>query len=489
MIIEVDIYKEIRDLYEHGRMSQRAIAKKLGISRNTVKKYCEGSQVPWERQGVSGRHRYVITDEHIEFIKSCLAADEAENIKKQKHTAKRIYDLLTEQGFRGGKSTVREIVAKLKEKPGKAFLPLAYDPGEAIQIDWGEATIYLAGQKTKINLFCMRECYSADIYCRAFHRQNEESFLEGHITGFEYFCGVPKRIIFDNAKVAVKEGFGNHAKMQDRYKAFAAHYAFSNDFCNIGAGHEKGLVEGLVGWARRNILVPIPRVDSMDQLNKEIEARCLNYRQHRIEGRVQTVGEMAQCTRVKLTALPKYIFDPSKSITARVDSFSTVKFDYNYYSVHVDYAGKEVSIKGFGNNIEILYKNKELAKYPRCYQRGETKYQLEHYLGLIEKRPRSVFNAKPVKSTVSLKLLEIGKRLAGPREMVKLLRLLVDYGEDKLISTIDNMNNPELSVEQIVAQLIPVQPPKNVYPLIDVNVSKPQFNKYDELMTGGVVYD
>lgn len=486
MIIEVDIYKEIRALYEHGGISKRAIARRLGISRNTVDKYCDGSQVPWERQGVSGRQRYVVTDDDITFIESCLEADEAENIKKQSHTAKRIYELLKEKGFTGGESTVREIVAKLKDKQAKVFLPLSFDPGEAGQIDWGEATVYLAGQKIKINLFCIRECYSADIHCTAFYRQNEESFLEGHIKAFEFFGGIPKRIIFDNARVAVKEGFGAHAKVQDRYKAFSAHYAFGNDFCNIGAGHEKGLVEGLVGWVRRNILVPIPRVDAMEQLNKEIESRCLKYRQHKIAGRVQTVGEMAKHTRLSLAQLPKYRFDPSKSITARVDSFSTVKFDYNYYSVPVEYAGKEVSIKGYGNSIQIMHQNKELAIYPRCYKRGETKYQLEHYLSLIEQRPRSVFNAKPVKSNVSAKLLEIGKKLSGPREMVKLLRLLVDYGEDKLISTIETIHSPELTIEQISSHLIPTQPPQELYPLIEVHVTKPQFNRYDELMAGGV---
>lgn len=486
MSIEVDIYEKIRHLYEHEGKSQRAISRILGISRNTVKKYCDGSHVPWERQGTSGRRQYVITEDIMDFIKSCLASDETENIKKQKHTAKRIYDrLVDEKGFKGGESTIREIVAKLKEKQKKVFIPLSYEPGEAIQIDWGEATIYLAGKKIKVNLFCMRECYSADIYCRAFYRQNEESFLEGQIAGFEYFDGAPKRMIFDNAKVAVKEGFGLHAKAQDRYQALSAHYAFQCDFCNIAAGHEKGLVEGLVGWVRRNILVPIPKVTTIDELNAEMLRKCLKYRGHKISGREQTVGEMAQTARVRMTQLPRYIFDPSKSITARVDDFSTVRFDYNYYSVTVKYAGKEVSVKGYGNEVVMLYRNTEIARYQRCYQRGQTIYKLEHYIDLIEKRPRSVFNAKPVKSNISAELLEIGKRLSGPREMVKLLRLFIDYGEDKLMSAIDCIQSTEISIEQIRAYLIPVNTPAKIHSRIDVKVTKPQLNKYDNLMSGG----
>lgn len=483
--IEVEIYERIRYLHVHEGKSQREIARILGVSRNTVKKYYQGSQVPWERQGLSGRSAYVVNDEVIDFIKECFIHDEVENINKQKHTARRIYDrLVREKNFNGGESTIRRIVAELREKHAKVFVPLSYDPGEAIQIDWGEATIYLSSKRIKVNLFCMRECYSADIYSKAFYRPNEESFLEGQIHGFEYFQGVPKRMIFDNARVAVKEGFGIHAKIQDRYKALAAHYAFKCDFCNIAAGHEKGLVEGLVGWVRRNILVPIPRVETMDELNEEILRRCLEYRDHKIKGRNQKVGEMAQATRARMTALPRYQFDPSKSITARVDDFSTVKFDYNYYSVPVKYAGKEVSIKGYGNELIIMYRNTQLAKYPRCYERGQTKYRLEHYIDLIEKRPRSALNAKPVKSTLSAELLEVSRRLSDPRQVVKLLRLYVDYGEDKLLSAISCILGPEITVEQIKGHLIPVSTPTRIQTKIDVKVAKPQFNKYDALLTG-----
>lgn len=483
MAIEVDIYEKIRYLHEHEGYSQRQIAGILGVSRNTVKKYYDGSQVPWERQGVSGRQRYVITEEIIRFIHDCLAGDEAENIRKQMHTAKRIYDrLVDEKTFSGGESTIREIVAVLKEKHGKVFLPLSFDPGEAIQIDWGLATAYFSGIKTKVNVFCMRECHSADIFCKAFYRQNEESFLEAQIDGFEFFQGISKRMIFDNAKVAVKEGFGAHAVMQDRYKAFAAHYAFQCDFCNISAAHEKGLVEGLVGWVRRNIFVPIPRVDTIDELNAEALRRCLRYREHKISGRNRLVGEMALASRARMTPLPRYRFDPAKTITAKVDDYATVRFDGNNYSVPVKYAGKEVSAKGYGNEVVIVYRNDEIARCARCYEKGKTQYRLEHYLDLIDSRPRSVFNAKPVKDNVSAKLLEIGRRLSGPKEMVKLLRLCVDYGEDKVMGAIERIRATELSVEQVQAFLIPVNEPVKIHPQFDIQVAKPQFAKYDALV-------
>lgn len=488
MIIEVDMYENIRQLYVHEQKSQRAIAKQLGISRTTVKKYCDGSHVPWDRIGTSGRKPYVVTEDILEFIKSCLEEDDTENIKKQKHTARRIYDrLVDELDFTGGESTIRHVVAELRQKTAKVFVPLSFDPGEAVQIDWGEATIYLEGKKVKVNLFCMRQCYSADIFVKAFHRQNEESFLEGNVAGFEHFGGVPYKVIFDNAKVAVKEGFGAHAKVQDRYKILSAHYAFKAEFCNIASGHEKGLVEGLVGWIRRNVLVPIPRVDSLDELNDALIKRCLKYRSHQISRREFTVGQMAEIEKVSFTLLPKYRFDTSKSISYKVDTFSTIKFDYNYYSVPVAYVDKDVSIKGYGNEVVIIHKQVELSKYSRCYKRGENKYRLEHYIDLIERRPRSVFNAKPVKSTVSTELFEIGKRLSSPRDMVKLLRLCVDYGEEKVIVAVNTlMTEHGLCIDQIRAFLTPVSPVGKIHMANEIKVKPIELSQYDKLIKGGV---
>jgi len=487
MIIEVDTYQKIRHLYEHEGKSQRDIARMLGISRNTVKKYCTGSQVPWERQGTSGRTRYVITEDIMTFIRNCLASDQEENIPKQKHTAKRIYDRLVEEtGFSGGESTIRDVVALIKDTPKKVFLPLSFEPGEAIQMDWGEATVYVAGKKHKVQLLCLRECYSADIYCMTFYRQNEESFLEGQVFGFEYFGGVTQRIIFDNARVAVKEGFAVHAKLQDRYQAFAAHYAFHCDFCNIGAAHEKGLVEGLVGWVRRNILVPIPRVKTLEELNREIRRRCLKYREHTIQGKEHTVGERARTARLAMKALPPYRFDPAHTITALVGTYSTVRFEGNHYSVPITHAGKEVSVKGYGNEIVIFRRNAEIARYLRCYERGKTSYRLEHYLEVLEQRPRSVLNARPVKETVAAPILELGRRLSGPREMVELLRLCVDYGQDEVLRAAGRISSQHVTVEHLRISLAQSHPPVRVDSSQEVIVPKPQLDQYDILLTQAV---
>ena len=101
----------------------------------------------------------------------------------------------------------------------------------------------------------------------AYRRQNEESFLDALVQVFQYFGGVPKRVIFDNGKVAVKDGFGANARKQAGYAALSAHYRFEAVFCNPASGNEKGLVEGLAGYIRLNVCVPVPRTEDMDELN------------------------------------------------------------------------------------------------------------------------------------------------------------------------------------------------------------------------------
>jgi len=435
VIIDVDLYAKIRHMYVQQKMSQRAIAKALGISRNTVKKYCKGEHVPWERQPYH-REAPVVTKEVRDFIRQCLDEDAAENIPKQYHTARRIYQrLVKEKSFTGAESTIRRVVREMKQPMKEAFMPLEFDPGEAAQVDWGEATIYLKGQKTKVQLFCYRLCHSADIFVKAFFRQNQESFLEGHVAAFTHGNGVPKKIIFDNARVAVKEGFGLYAKPQDAYQALSAHYAFEMHFTNINSGNEKGLVENLVGWVRRNILVPVPRVDSIEELNETLISACLQYRNHQIQGRSQTVGQQFETEKHSLTPLPKFIFDTSKSTTVRVNDTSLIRFEGNQYSVPVRLVGKTVSIKAYGNHLVCYHQGEVVATHPRFYSRGETIFELVHYLPLLELKPRSVFHAKPVRRTAAHELLAWGKLFpGGAKDTVQLLKLSVEYGLERVLA-------------------------------------------------------
>lgn len=436
MVVGMSLYAQIREAYISGE-SQRSIARRLGVSRPTVKKYCEGASMPGVRKEYL-RAPSVVTPDVERFIRFCLETDKEEGLRKQSHTAKRIYDrLVSEIGFTGSYSIVRRVVHEMKAHyiPAQADIPLEYDPGDAIQIDWGEATIYLHGEKKTVQIFCGRLCYSCDIFVMACLNQNAESFLEAQQRMFDHFVGVPRRLIFDNGKVGVKEGFGLHAVAQDYYRIFAAHYVFATDFCNVASGNEKGLVENLVGYSRNNFLVPVPRVDSMDSLNEQLLESCLQYRNtHKVQGRSQTVKEMFATEQSCLHPVAPYRYETAKVTTPTVGDYSTVRFDRNEYSVPVRFLRRAVTVKGYANKVEILCDRDTVVTYERLSGQGKTTYKLEHYIGLLERKPRSVFQAKPVRQTVKQELLELGQHLpGGNKDMVRLLRMCVDYGEDRVI--------------------------------------------------------
>ena len=485
MIIEVDLYSKIRLFYSEGE-SIRSIATRLDVSRQTVKKYCEGNTHPDVRKSYA-RKPEIITDDVKVFILACFEQDEKENLSKQKHSVKRIYDrLVLEENFTGSYSAVREAARQLKSEhmvPKQADVPLEYDPGDAIQIDWGEATVYIKNQKTKVNFFCGRLCHSCDIYVQAYYSQNLESFLEAQQRMFDYFRGIPKRMIFDNAKVAVREGFGLHAKATEGYASFAAHYAFKTDFCNIASGNEKGLVENLVGYARRNFMVPIPRVSSLYELNQKLLKDCLNYRNtHKVESRSETVKEAYEQELYFLRQIPSYRFDTSRTTTPIVGDYSTVRFDKNNYSVPVRYLRRTVTVKGYANEVCIHQDGAIIASFDRLYGLGKTSYRLEHYIDLLERKPRSVFQAKPVRANVTKELLDWGHLLPGGNtEMVKLLRLCVDYGEERILSIRDRLPRNVIPTVDMIRTFLHEVPESNVlYIKNDIPITAIDLRKYDE---------
>lgn len=438
-------------------MSQRKIAAELHISRNTVKKYWDGNSVPWERKEYS-REASVLTEDVVAFIQQCLDED-THSPRKQHHTAKRIFErLVAERGFSGGETSVRRLVRELREKSQEAFIPLAFPAGDAMQIDWGEATVYLGGVKTVVNLFCARLCYSDAPMVLAYRRQNEESFLDALVHVFQYFGGVPKRVIFDNAKVAVKDGFGANARKQAGYAALSAHYGFEAVFCNPASGNEKGLVEGLVGYIRRNVCVPVPKVETMEELNQMLREKCRQYLSHQIRGKDAEVGTMFAQEKEKLYPLPGYPFDPCKRASGRVDRFCTVRFDTNNYSVPAAYCGREVSIKAGPETVSIYFEGQCIAQYQRCLERQQNIYTLEHYLPLLEQKGRAVFYAKPVRDALPEYVLHwLQEQNLSPKELVELLRRFQNEDCETVMAETPCHTAPVRIEDTVVVQAVDLQ--------------------------------
>lgn len=410
----MDQYQLIRYLFAVEGLSQREIARRLGVSRNTVARYCEGRDVPWETK-TSVRKPRVITPEVEAFVRRRLDKDKETNRPKQKHTTKRIYERLrAETGFRGGESTIRRLVREMKAKLPQVYLPLAFAPGEAAQVDWGIGAVFMNGRKIEANLFCIRLCFSCAPFVVAYPSQREEVFLEAHGEAFEFFGGVPRALIYDNLKTAVKEGWGKTAREQEKFLAFRAHYAYETRFCNLRKSHEKGLVENLVGYSRRNFLVPIPRVESWVELNHLLRDRCRGYiENHHIRGRDLTVKEAFTLEQRTLIPLPVKPYEAVKMAEGKMDYFATVRFETNRYSVPVSFAGRLVTVKASAFEVKIYHRGEEIACHPRSYGRYQTVYDLRHYLPLLERRPRAVKQARPVQQA------EIPQEIWGVRQSVE----------------------------------------------------------------------
>lgn len=434
-MIDINLYEQIRHLYAVEKLSQRAIARKLGISRNTVKRYCEGENIPWESK--PRRYGRPVTGPVEEVVKEWLAKDKTAPAK-QRHTADRIYQRLVEEhGFTGAPSTVRKLVKELRLEGGKAFIPLEFDPGEAAQVDWGEAVAYISGQKTRVQIFCYRLCYSCACYVAAFPTQRSESFLAGHLQAFSFFGGVPRRLIYDNLKTAVKEGWGRYVKAeQDDFMALRSHYAFRADFTNPASGHEKGLVEELVGYIRRNVMVPVPRVESMEELQGELDEMCLRYQDKHLRYHPLPVREALAVEKQHLTQLPVKEFEYALTKTAEVDNLSLVKFDRNRYSVPVNLVGRTVTVKGYPFQVKVYHHGQQVAIHPRFYGQNETRLELEHYLPVLVKKPRSLANAAPLRrANLPPGLNELKDRLLARQEdheLAKVLGLVIDHGVEEV---------------------------------------------------------
>ena len=231
---------------------------------------------------------------------------------------------------------------------------------------------------------------------------------------------------------------------------------------------------------RRNVMVPVPWVDNIEELNETLKDACLNYRHHRIQGRDQTVGEQYEADKHCLNPLPAFVFDTGKNLTVRVSDTSLIRFDKNQYSVPVHLVGKTVSLKAYGNHLSCYYQGEEVAHHTRCYGRSETFFQLKHYLPLLEQKPRSVFNAKPVRKSAARELLDWGKTFpGGAKDTVRLLRFSLEYGLDRVLAVKAILPKgiiPTISLVQ--SELEPCEPvkPTTAY---DVPISLIDLSGYD----------
>jgi transposase len=314
--------------------------------------------------------------------------------RKQRHTARRVWQrLVIEHGAEVSERPVSRYVRERRRELGEigeAFVPQAHEPGVGGEVDWGEAWVLLAGQRTKVHLFHLRLCHSGAAFAAAFLNETQQAFLEAHAEAFAFLGGVPALVRYDNLGSAVKQVLKGRRRVEtDRFVALRSHYLFESQFTLAGlkGAHEKGGVEGEVGRFRRRYLVPVPDVASLAELNARLRAGCEQDLERRITGHRDTVGEGLDRERPLLRPLPAEAAPTAEQATPRVDAKALVTVRQNRYSVPVALVGLRVLATIGAREITISHDGRRVARHDRLVGRFGVSARLDHYLELLRHRP------------------------------------------------------------------------------------------------------
>jgi hypothetical protein len=296
------------------------------------------------------------------------------------------------QGADVSERQVDRYVARRRREIGEveACVPLVSDAGVEAEVDWGEAQVMIRGEAVDVHLFLMRACHSGASFVTAFHSEAQQAFLEGHVAALEFFGGVFDLVRYDNLKAAVAKVLkGRRRTESDRFVALRSHYGFDSSFCISGkqGAHEKGGVESEVGRFRRRHLVPVPKVESLAELNERLEAACWGDLERTIVGRKEPVGVMLDRERQLLAPLPVEPHCTAEEASPRVDSKAMVTVRQNRYSVPARLTGMRVRAQVGAREIAIWHDGKVVATHERLAGHHGASAQLEHYLDLLSRKP------------------------------------------------------------------------------------------------------
>lgn len=449
-MISVEDREKMRRAYFVEGKGLRQIARELHVARKTVLKAIESAEA--ETYTFGQPRPAPILGPYKQRIDGLLAENDRLP-RKQRYTSHKIYHELVKAGYQGGESTVRGYIGERRRerRRPKVYIPLEFDPGTDAQVDWGEALAEIDGERSTVQVFFMRLCYSRRLFLMAFPAQKQEAFLEGHVQAFRFFEGVPHRIAYDNLKAAVQKILEGHTRQEQlAFVAFRSHYLFESHFCTPGQGHEKGGVEHGVGFGRRNFMVPIPKVASFAELNALLLAECLKDDARQVDGQPVTIGVAWEMERPALRPLPGRSYPCCVTRPVSLTPYGQIEFESNRYSVPADKAERHLVVKAYPFRVDILYVDDIIASHARCYGKNQDIFDPLHYLPLLEQRPGAFQHAKPVRRwreswppTYERLLARLQAEQTdgrGVREFVRILRL--------------HEQHPAGVVEQAVAQAL-----------------------------------
>lgn len=433
----VALRDEIRTWVLIQGKSQRAASRHFGLSRNTIAKLLEEEPAASVRQYQrQAQLKTPMRDAALPHIEKWLQENEwlERWAPKQCWTAHRMWTELRKLGIPLGESTVRLFVQELRKRSKPAYVPLDFAPGERAEFDFGEATVKLGSQLVKVPFLAGRLRFSGAMFVECFPTQRQEAFLLGQHHAFEFWRGVPRMVVYDNLKPAVLQVLKGHQRReQDVFLHFHSVYRFEALFANVHAGWEKGSVENLVGYARRNYLVPLPEGIDLETINADLKENCLSDQQRTMAGRTEPIASRLEFERAHLGPLPTHVPDLGPIAEVLVHSTGRVRFQTNDYSVPIHYAYQRLTLKADPFRVRVFAGTEVVANHPRCYQKRQVIEDWRHYVPLLLKKSFAVPWASalrhgdlpPVFEAARLEL--VAHRADGNREFARLLELCLTH--------------------------------------------------------------
>jgi transposase len=429
VLTDMRLWAEIRRRVRAGELSLRQAAQQYHLNFRTVQKIVAQPEPP-PFHTPPPRAKPVLGP-FLPIIQQILDDDRLAP-PKQRHTARRIYERLRdEHDYQGCQSIVRAAVAACKQAAAEVFIPLLHPPGEA-QCDFGHAEVLVAGVHHKAALFVLTLPYSNARFGCLFPRECTEAFHEGHVRAFAFFGGVPARISYDNSKLTVTRFTGpGERRLNKDFLHLQSHFGFAAHFCNVRQAHEKGHVEGGVGYVRRNFLVPVPVADCCEDHNRHLEAVCQREWQRRAPDGEHTTTELLAADRQAFLPLPEQPFEARRIELVTISSLSLGRFDGNDYSVPTRFAYQSLTATGTIDQVRFSHRGTLVAEHVRCWGKRQVTFDPLHYLALLERKPGAFDHAAPLQGWQLpdcfgrlRRRLEEADPKGGTRRYIGVLRLL-----------------------------------------------------------------
>jgi transposase len=456
----MQMWTEIRRRVLVEGVSKRQILKETGMHWRTLEKILTFSEPPGYR--LQAARPLPKLGPYLDRIRQIIR-DDKQFPRKQRHTARRIFECLKAEGYTGGETQVKKAVREIKRKNREVFVPLIHRPGEA-QIDFGYALVMENNRLRKAVFFVMCLPYSDAVFVQVFDRICTEVFQEAHRRAFEFFGGVPWRISYDNERVFVVICSKTKERRLTRgFLQLQSHYLFEEHFCSVRRPNEKGVVESMIRYVRSNYLVPVPVVRNLEELNASLVERCREELKRKVRGKGVSKEVLLGEDQAAFLPLPATEFDACRKVSTTTNSLSLVRFDCNDYSVPVRFAHHPVVVKGYIDRVVICHKDELIATHKRLWCKEEVSFEPLHYLTLLERKPGALDHARPLEGWrlpdcfgVLRRRLEDERAGEGTREYIRVLRLLEKHTISALSRAVEKgLRVNALSRDAIAQFLIP----------------------------------